>query len=90
MWWFILGFIAAHLVGAAVRRWKRRNMSAAVTPPEPKALSYARTMLQVITERDYLEPMAAKISLKAERNIREMMGEEDPLDAVIRDLKGEG
>ncbi|WP_347837754.1 hypothetical protein [uncultured Planktomarina sp.] len=48
------------------------------------ALITARTSLRAIADRYKIEPMAAKIAVKAEANIAKALGEPSILDEIIK------
>ena len=53
------------------------------------AIKIARAYFSAIAERYHLEPTSAKVAIRAQRKIREALGEPDPLDDLLDALKTE-
>ena len=79
-------FVGLMLVGVRKQRREAPARAEVIVSGHQKdaAVKIARAYLSAISERHAFEPMSAKIAVKAQSKIAEALGEQSPLDEILK------
>lgn len=78
-------FVGLMVVGVRKQRKEAPARAEAIVSGHQKdaAVKIARAYLSAISERHAFEPMSAKIAVKAQAKMAEILGEQTPLDEIL-------